>query len=83
MVLEVNRLLVVVAEIGQVQRKLVVDVPHPGLQTTSSSSTSRFKAFDFVSGFWFIRDSFDVWKLSYSHFLGVLQGRYRDGGRPG
>jgi hypothetical protein len=43
-VLLVNRLPVVEAEIGQVQRRLVVDEPQPGLQLTSISSISRDSA---------------------------------------
>jgi hypothetical protein len=42
-VLLVNRLPVVEAEMGQVQRLLVVDEPQPGLQCFSRSPTSRFR----------------------------------------
>jgi hypothetical protein len=57
-VLAVNRLAVVEMEMGQVQRGFVDEVPQPGLQNISRASTSRFKAFAFVSGFWFISYSF-------------------------
>ena len=42
----VNRLAVVVAEIGQVQSRLVVELPQPGLQYCSTSWTSSSRPCD-------------------------------------
>jgi len=53
-VLAVKRLLVVEAEMGQVQSRLVVDEPQPGLHDTSSSSISSSRALGLTSVFWAI-----------------------------